>query len=110
MKRLAIAFLLFVHSVAHADNWPQWRGANHDGISKEKGLPHEWAEDKNVLWKLAMPGMGCSTPAVWGDRLFVTSEDGADIVLVCVSTSGKELWKGKIGENSRKAERNTHVF
>ncbi len=86
------AFLLLA-AVASADNWPQWRGPTDDGICKEKNLPAEWSDAKNVVWKLKMPGMGGSTPAVWGDRMFLTSADGADMVLLCVSTAGKELWK-----------------
>jgi outer membrane protein assembly factor BamB len=74
-------------------NWPQWRGPNNDGISKETGLPTEWGKDKNIAWTLELPGRGGSTPAVWGDRMFLTCEDGKDVVLMCVSTSGKELWK-----------------
>jgi len=80
-----------------AADWPQWRGPNHDGISTEKNLPTEWSRDKNLLWSVPMPGMGSSTPAIWGDRIFLTSEDGSDLVLLCLDTSGKQLWKTKIG-------------
>src|SRR5215510_1171274 len=82
--------------VARGDNWPQWRGPDNNGISKEKNLPVEWDETKNVVWKLKMPGMAGSTPAVWGDRIFLTSEDGKDLVLMCVQTDGKQLWKRKL--------------
>jgi outer membrane protein assembly factor BamB len=84
-----------------ADNWPQWRGPDNDGICKETNLPTEWDATKNVVWKLAMPGMGSSTPAVWGDRIFLTSADGKDMVLVCTSTDGKLLWKQKLGTGGR---------
>jgi outer membrane protein assembly factor BamB len=87
---------------AHADNWPQWRGANLDGVSPEKDLPAEWGPAKNIVWKLKMPGMGSSTPAVWGERLFLTSQDGDDLVLLCVSTGGKELWKHTLGHGGRR--------
>src|SRR2546423_8684613 len=40
--------------------------------------------------------MGAPPPAVWDARLFLTSQDGGDIVLLCVSTAGKELWRKKI--------------
>jgi outer membrane protein assembly factor BamB len=86
---------------ALAENWPQWRGPNLDGISKETGLPTEWSESKNVVWTLKLPGKGGSTPAVWGDRIFLTSADGDDLDLMCVSTEGKELWKQKLGEGDR---------
>jgi outer membrane protein assembly factor BamB len=80
-----------------ADNWPQWRGPTNDGISKETNLPAEWSETKNVVWKLPMPGQGGSTPIIWDNRIFLTSQDGSDIVLMCVGTDGKELWKRKLG-------------
>jgi outer membrane protein assembly factor BamB len=89
--------LVVVAGPALAGNWPQWRGPNNDGISRDKGLPVEWSETKNVAWKLEMPGMGGSTPAVWGDRLFLTSQDGDKLVALCVSTAGKELWKRDLG-------------
>src|SRR5438552_963093 len=76
-----------------ADNWPQWRGPTNDGICKETGLPVKWGPGDNIAWKLPLPGMGGSTPIVWNDHIFFTSADGKDIVLVCVSTQGKELWK-----------------
>ncbi len=84
-------------------NWPQWRGPNHDGVSPETGLPTEWSSTKNVVWKLPLPGMGGSTPVVWGDRIFLTSADQGDLVLLCVSTEGKELWKRKVGKGDVKA-------
>jgi outer membrane protein assembly factor BamB len=82
-----------------SDNWPQWRGPNYDGISLEKNLPKTWSETKNVLWKLDLPGMGGSTPAVWDKQIFLTSQDGDNIVLFCASTEGKELWRRKVGSN-----------
>src|SRR5262249_26106563 len=70
------ALLLSPIPAARADNWPQWRGPTLDGISKETNLPTEWDATKNVAWTLPLPGRGGSTPAVWGDRIFLTSEDG----------------------------------
>jgi outer membrane protein assembly factor BamB len=82
---------------ARADNWPQWRGPDNDGVSKETNLPTRWSASENVAWSLPMPGMAGSTPIVWGERIFLTSEDGNDLVLLCVSSQGKELWKRKLG-------------
>src|SRR5262249_7385833 len=80
-------------AAARAENWPQWRGPNNDGVSNETGLPAEWSATKNLAWKAPLPGMAGSTPVVWGDRIFLTSEDGDDLVLLCLSTQGKPLWK-----------------
>lgn len=84
-----------------AEPWPQWRGAKLDGISSEKNVPTEWGKDKNVAWRLSLPGPGGATPAVWGERVFVTSADQKDLVLICVSTAGKELWKQVVGTGNR---------
>jgi outer membrane protein assembly factor BamB len=54
-----------------------------------------------VAWKLPLPGRGASTPVVWGERIFLTSMDGSDVVLLCASTAGKELWKRKLGTGNR---------
>ncbi len=90
---------------AIAANWPQWRGANHDGVSAEIGLATEWSAEKNVVWKLPMPGVGSGTPVVWGDRLFVITATDDSIALLCVGTNGKSLWQRKIGEEKGRGRR-----
>ena len=108
--RLLTASLFFVIApLAHADDWPQWRGPTNDGISKEKGLPFSWSDKKNIAWKLDLPGIGGSTPIIWKDRIFFTATDGKEVVLLCIHTDGKLLWKSKIstsGSASRKSEGN----
>jgi outer membrane protein assembly factor BamB len=86
---------------ARADNWPNWRGPNCDGVSRETNLPTEWGPSKNIAWRLTLPGEGGSTPVVWDNHIFLTSEDRNDVALLCISTDGKELWKRKLG-NGRK--------
>jgi outer membrane protein assembly factor BamB len=53
--------------------WPQWRGPLATGVAPDANPPLEWSESKNVKWKVKIPGEGHSTPAVWGDRIFVLS-------------------------------------
>ena len=84
--------------VCVAEEWPHWRGARYDGVSREAGLAAEWDEAKNVVWKAALPGVGSSTPAVWGDRIFLTSQDGNDVLLLCFGTDGKEQWRKTLGQ------------
>jgi outer membrane protein assembly factor BamB len=101
---VAAAFvLLCLQTAARADNWPQWRGPENNGVCKESNIPTEWGATKNIAWKLPLPGTAGSTPAVWGDRIFLTSEAGDDLVLLCVSTEGKELWKRKLGSGKVRA-------
>lgn len=75
MRRLGpitLSFSLALSAAVAAENWPQWRGPQGQGISNEKDLPTEWAPDKNVAWKTALPH-GYSSPIVWGDRIFLTT-------------------------------------
>src|SRR5579884_2832424 len=94
--------LALIAGFATGGNWPQWRGPKNDGASKETGLPTEWSESKNIAWKRKMPGMGGSTPAIWNNYIFLTSEEGDDLVLMCLNTAGKELWKTKLASGRQR--------
>lgn len=64
-----------------AQEWPQWRGLTGNGLTDETDLPTEWSDEKNVAWKIPLPGEGWSSPIVWGDKIFVTvavKEGGAN--------------------------------
>jgi outer membrane protein assembly factor BamB len=100
---LAIALLPLTTITALAENWPQWRGARLDGISAEKGLPTTWSKTDNVAWRLPLPGAGGSTPAVWDDHIFLTTADGDDLKLLCVSTGGELLWERLLDTGNRTA-------
>ncbi|MDA1015819.1 MAG: PQQ-binding-like beta-propeller repeat protein [Planctomycetota bacterium] len=56
-----------------AHNWPAWRGPLATGVAPHADPPVEWSETKNVRWKTEIPGVGHSTPIVWGDRIFLTT-------------------------------------
>jgi outer membrane protein assembly factor BamB len=84
-----------------ADNWGSWRGPTSNGLSTETNVPTEWSAEKNVAWRFPLPGPAGATPAVWDDRVFVTTVDGADLLLICVGTDGKEQWRHKIGQGNK---------
>jgi outer membrane protein assembly factor BamB len=65
--------VVFLSSPARAENWTQFRGSNGDGVTKETQLPDEWSKDKNVAWKMKVPGVAWSAPIIWGDKVFVTT-------------------------------------
>jgi outer membrane protein assembly factor BamB len=107
VKTLSVGVLLCVALVAatgslRGENWPQWRGAKLDGISTENNLPTVWSKTENVLWRLPLPGAAGSTPAIWDERIFLTSADSDDLVLICASTDGKELWKKTLATGNRR--------
>ncbi len=97
MKQFLATALLLTCGAALADGWPQWRGANHDGVSESTGVATEWASGKNVAWRRQLPGQGGSTPVVAGGRVFVTSVDGDQLVLMAFSTGGDSLWRHVVG-------------
>lgn len=68
----AVLTLFILAAAAPADDWPAWRGPTGQGQSAEKELPLTWSPTQNIRWKVALPDAGSSTPAVWGDRVFVT--------------------------------------
>ena len=103
IRRILYASLLVALAAvpALAENWPQWRGPALNGTSGEKDLPVHWSRTENVIWKLAMPSKTGATPIIWGNRIFLTSADGSDCVLLCVATEGTMVWKKKIGGGNK---------
>lgn len=75
-------------------DWPQWRGANRDGISKETGLLKQWPTDGPPLaWKAAGAGGGYSSFAVANNRLYTMGLRGAkEFVVAFDVATGKEVW------------------
>jgi len=72
---ITLVLCIGLSSVAHSQNWPSFRGQNGSGVSDGNTLPTSWDAEKsiNVLWKTPIPGLGHSSPIVWGDRIFVTT-------------------------------------
>src|SRR5258706_3177385 len=77
MKRLALFFSCFCLSAvsAYAQNWPQFRGPGAAGVVEGSPAVVAWDAEKsvNVRWKTAIPGLGHSSPVVWGNKIFVTT-------------------------------------
>jgi len=66
---LAASLCAVAQTSAH---WPQWRGPFFNGMARGDA-PTLWSDASNVKWKAQIPGRGHSTPAIWGDRIFVTT-------------------------------------
>jgi outer membrane protein assembly factor BamB len=111
MKRaLLIGFVLFsVQSLPPtlaAENWPHWRGPQGTGVAADGEYPVEFSADDGLAWKIELPGRGSSTPAVWGDQIFVTCGiDGQDGI-VCYGMDGQEQWRRPFGPESAGKHRN----
>lgn len=77
MRRAIVGLIgvgvLWAAGTAWGEEWPQFRGPGGAGLSAETALSTEWAKDKNVLWKVQIPGVGWSSPIIWGDKVIVTT-------------------------------------
>lgn len=96
----------FMSSLAFAENWPHFRGADGSGISSEKGIPTTWSQG-DYAWDVAIAGSGHGSPVVWDDNVFVTSaeDDGAVRWLICLDAkTGKQRWSQVIGMNRSKPQ------
>lgn len=77
-----------------AGNWSQFRGDDGTGVVTDFRLPARWSTDQ-ILWNVDVPGVGHSSPVIWGNRLFLTSasESGTTRYLICLNAdTGKTLW------------------
>jgi outer membrane protein assembly factor BamB len=89
-----------------AENWPQWRGPSDNGVAADGEYPIKFSNNQGVVWKVALPGRGSSTPAVWDEQIFVTCGiDGQDSLL-CYDMAGNELWRRQFGPEREGKHRN----
>ncbi len=78
MKRTRVVLLMYLTTAGLAGaqtNWPSFRGPEASGIAHDAATPTNWNAKKgeNILWTTAIPGLGHSSPVIWGERLFVTT-------------------------------------
>lgn len=99
VRVLLMPFVLAIVAVAvRAGNWPQWRGPTGDSVSEETNLPLQWSEKEHIVWTCRLPGAGNSTPAIWGDAVFVSAQDGEDLLALKIDkTTGRIVWSHKVG-------------
>jgi len=95
---IGASFSVRAQSPAPAD-WPQWRGVNRDGISRETGLLKEWPRSgPPVVWSAANVGEGYGSVSVRGDRVFVQGlENQRSVVTSLNRADGKVVWVRPLG-------------
>ncbi len=92
-----LACLTLAQQIGSASDWPDWRGPDRDGVSREKGLPEKWSlGGQNLAWKA--PYGGRSTPVVLGDHLYLQNTAGKgeteqERILCLNADTGKLLWE-----------------
>lgn len=70
---IALVVITLSTPMAHAQNWPQFRGERGGVAPDDARLPDTWSTTDNVAWKIDIPGRGWGSPVVWGDHVFVTT-------------------------------------
>jgi outer membrane protein assembly factor BamB len=111
-RRLTFAALSLAAAVSlsaqapPADDWPQWRGPNRDGLSSETGLVQEWSsKGPPVVWTAPGIGAGYGTVAISGARVFVQGLRGRDTMVHALNRQdGTYAWSkslGRGGDNDR---------
>lgn len=101
---LALLMAALTGPAVRAGDWPEFRGPWGTGHASAPGapamgLPLTWSETENVVWKIAIPPMGLSTPVVMNGQVWLTTatEDGHDFYVICADAgTGKILLNQKI--------------
>src|ERR1700689_3184798 len=103
LKKLAVMFLLaalaFGQRRVALGGWPDQRGPNRDGVSKETGLPEKWTlNGEGMLWRA--PFGGRSAPVILGNHLYVQNPVGRgaeeqERVMCLDPDTGKTIWEYK---------------
>jgi len=64
---------IVIASAATAEDWTQFRGANHNYLAEADALPTDWSNGNNIRWKTAVPGEGWASPVVSGEKVFIAT-------------------------------------
>jgi outer membrane protein assembly factor BamB len=91
-------------AAAAAESWPSFRGPLASGVAEGQRLPDRWdpKTGENILWRTPIPGLGHSSPVVWGNRIFVTT---------AISSRGKDTFKpGLYGDGTAAEDRSPHKW
>jgi outer membrane protein assembly factor BamB len=106
LKFLPLLGLVFssMPALSADSDWPSWRGPARDSISPDTGLLKSWPEGGPALvWSFENAGKGYSSPAIVGDRIYLTGSRGGKALLICLDAgTGREKWSAEIGDDPEK--------
>ncbi|HEV8605708.1 MAG TPA: PQQ-binding-like beta-propeller repeat protein [Tepidisphaeraceae bacterium] len=100
--RAILLSVFLVSNLMAAEDWPQFRGPNGQGISNAKNVPVRWSATSNVAWKTEIPGQGWSSPVLSGGKIYLTTAvlDGnipTSLRAICIDAqNGKLLWNNEV--------------
>src|SRR5947207_3208984 len=101
MRRFALCSLLvaavtaILVSTSAAQEWTRFRGPNGTGESETSTIPASWT-DNDLNWRIELPGIGHSSPVLWGEKIFLLSAEPKEATryVLCINAKdGKVLWR-----------------
>ncbi len=93
MSKYTLTLMLLFASRLYAQDWPQWRGPNRDGVIASFREPAVWPESLTQKWRIDV-GLGYATPLVVGNRIYVFARQNENEVLMALdSATGKAIWQ-----------------
>ena len=101
---VCVALFVFAGAAAAEDRWTEFRGPSGTGHSDSTGLPREWSETKNVVWKTRIHGRGWSSPVVLGKQVWLTTAtpEGHELsVLALDRDDGRVLFDVRVFQVAR---------
>ncbi|MDA7681393.1 PQQ-binding-like beta-propeller repeat protein [Verrucomicrobiales bacterium] len=103
-KVLAFVSVLSLSQIASGEDWLQFRGNDHRGISLKSETPTNLSKN-NIAWKIPLPGRGLSSPIVIGNRVFLTASSTADqsrLHVICANKDNGEIeWERQFWATGR---------
>ena len=98
---LALSNLASAALGASGERWPCWRGPGDCGSTETGSYPALWGNGSNLIWKVELPGKGCSTPIVWDRRIFLTAPISGQDAALAFDWSGKVAWQTPLGSERK---------
>ena len=96
-RRVAVAVVAIIMTLGAsgvwAQDWPQWRGPERDGVAAGFDVPSGWPAELDRQWSVEV-GLGYATPVLIGDRIYQFSRQAADEVMTAIdAATGETIWR-----------------
>lgn len=89
-QTLILVVVLLSFPIVQAQNWPQFRGHNGQGIATDIGVPVTFGPDQGLLWTCPVDP-GVSSPVIWEDHVFLTAVKGDSLETICIDRLNGEI-------------------